>query len=208
MASRGEVALSAAPAPGCAVRAMPWLVACAALDAFAAALLLVRAPLPAAFTAPVAVTVHAAAILLLHLAMRARASRGTLGAAAALAIPGAGIAVAAALLFTKGRERSPRRSAPRMRVSVSRSMHALRWLGRALCPCDALERGNDEQRRAALVALTRRADREAIALLRRASAAADPELALAAAIALDEIGKRFERDATPRRTGALRRAAG
>ena len=66
-------------------------------------------------------------------------------------------------------------------------------LGGALSPCDALDCGDEEQRRAALAALSRRGDSEAIALLRRAAGGRDPDLALSAALALDEIGERAER---------------
>ena len=57
---------------------------------------------------------------------------------------------------------------------------------------DALERGDDEQRRAALWALSRAGGPEAIALLRRTAAGRDPDLALSAALALDEIAERSE----------------
>jgi HEAT repeat protein len=56
-----------------------------------------------------------------------------------------------------------------------------------------LDGGDEEQRRAALWALSRRGDPEAIALLRRAAAGRDPDLALSAALVLDEVGERAER---------------
>jgi len=72
-------------------------------------------------------------------------------------------------------------------------MAALKHLGGALSTYDALESGDDERRRAALSALSRRGDPEAIALLRRAAAGRDSDLALCAALVLDEIAERTER---------------
>jgi len=55
-----------------------------------------------------------------------------------------------------------------------------------------LDCGDEDQRRAALWALSRREDPEAIALLRRAASGCDPDLALSAALVLDEISERAE----------------
>jgi len=74
-------------------------------------------------------------------------------------------------------------------------MAAMKRLGGALSTCDALDGGDEEQRRAALSALSRRGDPEAIALLRRAAAGRDPDLAMSAALVLDEIGERAEGEA-------------
>jgi HEAT repeat protein len=64
----------------------------------------------------------------------------------------------------------------------------------ALSPSDALESDDEDQRREAFAALSRRGDPEAIVLLRRAAASRDPDVALSAALALDEIGERAERE--------------
>ena len=71
----------------------------------------------------------------------------------------------------------------------------MRRLAGALSPCDALACGDVDERRSALSALGRREDPEAIALLRRAAAGPDPDLAMSAALVLDEIGERAERRA-------------
>ena len=73
-------------------------------------------------------------------------------------------------------------------------MAAMERLRDSLSPYDALDSGDDEQRRAALSTLSRRGDRGAIALLRRAASGRDPDLALSAALVLDEIGERTERE--------------
>ena len=81
-------------------------------------------------------------------------------------------------------------------------------LGGGLSPYDALDGGDEEQRRAALLALSRRGDPEAIALLRRAAAGRDPDLALSAALVLDEIGERAERRVERLDSAEVRRGAG
>jgi len=206
IALRGPITASLDPSR--AARVGPRLAACAAVDALAAAMLLVPAPLSPVLTGLAAATLHAAAVVLLLGATRARASRVSLGAAATLAVPGAGVAVAAVVILAKGRERVRKSWGWTAVRRAPRPADALHRLGHALSPCDALDRGNEEQRLAALSTLARRADRDAIALLRRASTAADPDLALAAALALDEIGERFERDACRFDPAELRRAAG
>ena len=77
------------------------------------------------------------------------------------------------------------------------ALNAIPHLGDALSPSDALDCGEEEQRRAALSALSRREDPEAIALLRRAATGHDPELALSAALILDDVGERAERQPDP-----------
>jgi HEAT repeat protein len=87
-----------------------------------------------------------------------------------------------------GRRRKARRRPP---LTVA----AIQHLGDALSPCEALDCGDEEQRRAALSALSGRGDPEAIMLLRRAAASRDSDLALSAALVLDEISERVERRA-------------
>jgi len=162
------------------------VVLCAAIDAMAGVVLLLD-------TAPAALVLHAMAALLLAGLLRALPSRRWLCAAALLAVPCAGAAVAVALLGTRGRgtaeiglRRKPRRR-PANRAAGTRRIED------DLSPCDALDCGDQELRRAALSALTRRSDPEAIALLRWAAGGRDADLALSCALSLDEIGERAER---------------
>jgi len=200
--------MTASPDPERVVHWHPRLLACAAIDAVAAAMLLMHTPLSPGMAVVVAATAHVVAVVLLFGAAGASTSRGWLGTAAALTVPGVGVAVAGAVILTKGRDRIGRRWGPSVRRHAPRAMEALYRLGHALCPSDALDGGGEEERRSALSVLTRRADHEAIALLRRASAATDSDLALAAALALDKIGERLERGAYRLNPGELRRAAG
>jgi hypothetical protein len=68
----------------------------------------------------------------------------------------------------------------------------LRRLGEALPCCEALLSGDVDERRAIISTLTRRADADAVALLRWALGAPDPDLAVEAALALEEITSSFE----------------
>jgi HEAT repeat protein len=92
-----------------------------------------------------------------------------------------------------------RRKPARRGVALTRA--AIQQLVDALSPSDALDCGEEEQRRAALSALSRREDPEAIALLRRAAAGHDQDLALSAALILDDVGERAERRTDPRDPG-------
>lgn len=189
-------------------RGVALLVACAAFDAVAAGILLRGTPLARPLEVLAAMVSHATAVLLLSGLARERPSRRWLGVAAALAVPFVGAGVATAMLVTRGRGSiaiEPRRKA-RRRTPLTAA--AIQRLGGALSLCDALDGEDDEQRRDALWALSRRRDPEAIALLRRAAAGRDPDLALSAALVMDEIGERAEREEDPLGPAEVRHAAG
>ena len=169
------------------------LVACVLVDAVAAGILVLGTPLPPLLEGFAAAVAHSAAVLLLSGIAPAQPSRRWLCVAAMLAVPFVGAAVATASYLTRGRGSfalARRRKMPRRPVL---SASAIRRLRGALSPCEALQCGDEERRRAALSGLSRRADPEAIALLRRAAASEDPDLALSAALVLDDIGERAER---------------
>jgi hypothetical protein len=78
----------------------------------------------------------------------------------------------------------------------------------ALPSCEALSAGTVEERRAIIATLVRRADAEAVALLRWALGASDPDLAVDAALALEEMTASFDaRLAACREALAAARAA-
>jgi hypothetical protein len=62
----------------------------------------------------------------------------------------------------------------------------------ALPSCEALSAGTVEERRAIIATLVRRGDAEAVALLRWALGASDPDLAVDAALALEEMTASFD----------------
>jgi len=173
--------------------ARPWAVvaSCAMVDAFAAGILLLGAP-RSPLLAVLAAIAHGTAVLLLARLAGTHASRRWLSIVAMAAIPGIGAAIAGAILLTRGRDvaATVRRVKPRRRPSTSA---VSRRFGQALPLCDALGCGDDEDRHDAMSALSRRGDPEAIAVLRWVAAGHDADLALSAALALDEIGERAER---------------
>ena len=171
--------------------------ASAALDAIAAAILLGASTTPAQVAAIEFVVAHAIATLLPLLVTDARPSRLLLCFAATLAVPGAGTAVAITALATKGRAHprpSRRKTGDRKRKL---SVAEIERLATALSPCDALDRGDEEERREALAALSRDGGPAAIALLRQTTAHPDPDVALSAALVLDELSARAERGSAP-----------
>jgi len=169
------------------------LAGAAVLDALAAAMLMGVAPFPPMLHAAVAASLHGAAVLLLASRRVAEPSRRWLCLAAVLAIPGAGVGIAIVLLGTRARgptgKGRRRRAAPRRAFGVSAAL----GLRDTLSPCEALFCGDAERRGAAVAVLMRRDDPETVVLLRRAAAHPDPDLALIAALALDEISERAER---------------
>jgi len=184
------------------------LVACAALDAVAAGILLLGAPLAPRLEVPAAIALHATAVLLMCGLARERPSRRWLCVAAVLAVPFVGAAVAAATLVTRGRGTFAIESRRKPRRQSRLTMAEIQRLADALPLCDALDGGDEEQRRDALWALSRRRDPEAIALLRRAAASRDPDLALSAALVMDEIGEHAEHPTDPQDRAEVQHATG
>jgi len=167
----------------------PWVIA-AVMDLVAAALILRR---PVHGAVMVAGGLHLAAVLPILFWRSLANSERMLGSAFALSIPVAGPALAAIALGTTGRgevvEADP--DAAAADVEPLRA-EELRRLGEALPCCEALLAGGIEERRAIIATLTRRADADAVALLRWALGAADPDLAVDAALALEEMTASFE----------------
>jgi len=179
------------------LRVVPALLA-GGFDALAGGVLLAIGPQSEAAAVVAAVVLHLSAALLLGAWRSVQPARRALAAIAVLAMPCAGAAIAAAVLATRGRgsavfghDREPR---PRPAPAVAASLLA----GHCIPLSDALLDGGEEERLAALAALIRRADPEAFALLRWAAAGRDPELALLAALALDEVDELTERRERPR----------
>jgi hypothetical protein len=169
------------------------LAACATADAVAAGILVLGTPHQPAREGLIAAACHAMAVALMLCLARARSSRGWLFVGPVLAIPFAGVAVAVASFVVRGRGTLAAQRRTTAARSATLTLAAIQRLGNALSPSDALECGEEEQRRAALSALSHREDPEAIALLRRTAAGRRPDLALSAALILDDVGARAER---------------
>jgi len=207
-AARSTLRLIDPSAPSDRTLAVLLLAACAAVDAAAVGTLLLDTPLPPSLEVFAAAVLHGTAVLFLSGLALGRPSHWWLCASAVLAVPGAGAAVAAVVLVTRGRNSAAleRRRKARRRPELSKV--AMQRLADSLSPCDALECGDETARRAALTSLSRREDPEAIAVLLRAAGGRDPELALSAALVLDEIGERAERRMRRLELAEVRHAVG
>jgi len=165
------------------------LAGCGAVEALALAMLL-SGPPDGRWPAFLAVVLHLAACVPLALLSDRPASQRWLSASAVLVAPGLGIAVAAVVLFARGHGEARLETRPRAR----RRPRAAPVGTDQLSPCDALLCGDDDERRAAVDALARRADGESITLLRFALTRLDPDRALDVALVLDEIRERAEQE--------------
>ena len=184
------------------------LAAAAAIDTVATLMLLAGPPDHDAVTVAAALGLHAGAVLLALGPARAHPSRRWLSVTAAFFVPLAGVAVAMAASMTTGNVGSPRQRPLRSRPRPAAALAEVHRMREALPLWEALASDDHEQRRAALMALSRRNDAEAIALLRRTAAAAEPDLALSAALALDEVSERLERRMLHRKVWSVRNATG
>ncbi len=172
------------------VAAGPSLIAWTALDALGTAIILFGSGGPSGYA--MAATLHLVAVGIVWQSSRLAPSHRLLLSALTLAMPVVGPPIAALALATRGRGELARALAvdsiwqpPSKVMDVSR-------LTDGLPACEALVSANQEQRRASLALLSRRADAESIAILRWAAGGPDPDLAVEAALALEDLGTRFD----------------
>ncbi len=188
-ARRGGVPddLSAPPPPPLPI--LPWVSA--TLADLAAVILLFGHP--ATSTTVSAAALHLFALLPIAVAPALASSERTLGLAFTFAIPVLGAGLAALTLGTEGHgelvEADPTAGAG---AAEAPRAEELRRLGEALPTCEALQAGNVDERRAIVATLALRADAGAVALLRWALGAANPDLAVEAALAIEEMTASFE----------------
>lgn len=126
-----------------------------------------------------------------------RASRSQRGlmAALTLTLPVLGAPVAMAALATRRRGEAgqvPAREAPESRALTAADV---RRLTNELSASESLMSGNLDERSATIGLLTRRPNAASIALLRRAVAWGDSDLAVEAALALEDLGAQLEASA-------------
>jgi hypothetical protein len=119
-------------------------------------------------------------------------SERALGAAFVFALPVVGAALAALSLGTVGESTLDPPPPVALGLAELPRVEELRQLGEALPCCEALLAASAEERRAIIATLTRRADADAVALLRWALGSADAELAVDAAVAMEEMAASFE----------------
>jgi hypothetical protein len=174
---------------------VPWLAAGAA-ELSAAIVMIARWGTAGALV--LAALLHALAALLLVVAATPTRSERTLAAVLALAVPLFGVVLGALALATASRGELTRAPGDAEAAGAAArpplDPEEVRRMAEALPCCEALLAGSPEERRAIMAALTRRADADAVALLRWALGIADAELAVEAALALEELSATFETD--------------
>jgi len=168
---------------------VPW-VSAVLIDLIAVLLLFSQASTPVLL---LTAALHLAALVPIAIAPALPRSERVLGAAYVFAIPVFGAPLAALSLGTAGQgelvEADPT-AAPA--TAEAPRAEELRSLGEALPTCEALLAGSIDERRAIIATLALRADAGAVALLRWALGAANPDLAVESALAIEEMTASFE----------------
>jgi hypothetical protein len=140
-----------------------------------------------------AAALHAGAVALVMARSGPPRSQCLLAAALTLTLPLAGAPIAALMRGTDGRgaigDTGPQ-DAPMAPALASPA--DLRRMAEGLSCCEALLVADADERRAILSTLSRRPDRNAIDLLRWALASPHPDLAVEAALALEDVGATFD----------------
>jgi hypothetical protein len=146
-----------------------------------------------AWTLPVAGGCHAAALLPIAFLRRLRGSEKTLALAFVFALPVVG-ALLAVLALEHGEGGGNLVSDLALAPAVGSETAAPDFgrLAAALPSCEVLTAGTPEERRAIIATLVRRGDADSVALLRWALGASDPDLAVDAALALEEMTASFD----------------
>jgi hypothetical protein len=193
---------------------IPWVSA--VLIDLTAVLLLFSRHAPASILL-LAAALHLAALAPIVIAPALPASERLLGAAYTFAIPVFGAPLAAISLGTAGQGELVEADPTAMPAAAEAPRaEELRSLGEALPTCEALLAGSIDERRAIIATLALRADAGSVALLRWALGAANPELAVESALAIEEMTASFEAQMdqhrkemaeTPPRPGAALAAA-
>jgi hypothetical protein len=170
------------------------LVLATGLDALALAVVVLGAGAAASRLA--ALTLHLLAFGAAGFPSRVGRSQRTLMAALTLTLPVLGALVALVAFATRGRGeigQVPAREAPEPRTLT---VADVRRLTDALSASESLMCGTLDERSATVGMLVRHPDAAAIALLRRAVAAGDADVAVEAALALEDLGAQLEASAT------------
>lgn len=140
-----------------------------------------------------AAALHLAAVALVTVRGGPPRSQTLLAAALTLTLPLAGAPIAALMLGTDGGgaigDTGPADAAP---APARASPADLRRMAEGLSCCEALLVADADERRAILSTLSRHPDRNAVELLRWALASPHPDLAVEAALALEDIGATFD----------------
>src|SRR3982751_6550305 len=165
----------------------PWIAASTADLVGLALIIAIQEP----WTLFAAAGLHLAAMLPLALLKALSPSERILGLALVFALPVFGALLAVlALEHGDGDLVSDLAQPPSLAVDAPGGDFGR--LAAALPSCEALMAGTMEERRAIIATLVRRSDADAVALLRWALGASDPDLAVDAALALEEMTASFD----------------
>jgi hypothetical protein len=186
--ARGKT-IDAAVARSRPLPVIPW-VSAVLIDLIAVLLLFGHAPRPVMI---LTAGLHLAALLPIAIAPGLPRSERVLGAAYTFAIPVFGAPLAAISLGTAGHGELVEADPTALPVAPEAPRaEELRSLGEALPTCEALLAGSIDERRAIIATLALRADAGSVALLRWALGAANPDLAVESALAIEEMTASFE----------------
>ena len=166
------------------------LVLATCLDGLALVALVLGRGGASAWIAPAAL--HLLAVAAAGLGTQASRSQRALMAALSLTLPVLGGPVAMVALCTRRRGEVgevPAREAPDARPLTVADVHRL---VDGLSASESLMSGSPDEKTATVAMLTRHPDAEAIALLRRAVASGDADLAVEAALALEDLGAQLD----------------
>ncbi len=169
---------------------VPTLALWAGLDALAVVVLYLGGG--AATDYALAGAVHLLAVAVVWTSTPVSPSHRVLLAAVALALPIVGVAVAALVLATPGRGEMA--EALIIDPPLAPQLTAADWcrLVDSVPACETLVSANREHRRATLTLLSRRGDAASVGLLRWAVTGRDSDLAIEAALVLEELGAQFD----------------
>jgi hypothetical protein len=140
----------------------------------------------------VAAALHLVAVVPLLVTRQLAGSRRSLMLALAATLPAVGVLLGALALGTPGRAELATPLQDEGLPAPVLDPAQVRRVAEAPSTCEAFLIAGPEERRAILAALTRRGDAGAVALLRWALSAAPPELAVEAALALEELRAGFD----------------
>lgn len=141
-----------------------------------------------------AAAAHLVAFAVALLAAGRDRSQRLLSSALTLTLPLVGAPLAALLLGVAGRNEISQVD-PRAKSHLpALTPVELRRMAEGLSCCEALLASSPDERSAILATLSRNPDRDAVVLLRWALASPNPELAVEAALALEDIGATFDAD--------------
>ena len=187
-----------APAPGVLAWAGPGLLA-TGLDALALWALVAWRNHPSIL--PIVAASHVLAILVAGFPAGAPGSQRAFMAAFTLALPLIGTGIAVLTIKTRGRGTIVQNADQKVADSDPKlpTMADIHRLTHALPACEALLTGTPDERSATVAMLARYPDAAAIALLRRAVARGESDVAVEAALTLEDLGARLDAHAAAAR---------